>query len=177
MDYLFTKDTYHKVMDYLSENLYSDKELCKFLSHLESYGHIILVGGSIKDIGFFDKSPKDFDLVIKTNRKLDMSMLPESFNVGLNAYKEPKIKYKNIVFDVMSAIDKTEFRLKVIQFNTDGLYINLSTGRYESHLYNQAIIDGTLKIVSDEKYDSETDRTKKRLRKYIEKLNLEHVKS
>ncbi len=150
-NFLFTKDKYNKVCEYLSKNILNESNIQKLLSQCEKYGDICLIGGAIKDIAFFNRTPKDFDFIVISTDNIKLE-LPKCFKININSFGSYKITYKNYTFDIWNCENERDILNNSIKFNADGLYINLSKKYYKSELFNQAIREGVLRIVNNKKH-------------------------
>lgn len=146
--FLFTKDKYNKVYDYLSNNILYKPNIQQLFLQCEKYGDVYLIGGAIKDIAFFNRKPKDYDIIIKSSNKIELN-LPDCFKINLNSFGGYKIFYKEIIFDVWNCKDEQDIFNTSIKFNIDGLYINLTKNYYKDKLFNQAIIEGTVIFINN----------------------------
>jgi hypothetical protein len=171
--YIFKKKEFNKVWDYLSKNLFYEPNIQDLLLQCESQGNIILVGGAIKDIAFFNKIPKDFDFIVKCENKVCLT-LSSKFLVNKNSFGNYKIRYNNLIFDIWNCKNEHELFNSSIRFNTDGLYINLSTGTYNARLYNQSINEGIVRTINNKSIHPDKERDYDRGRIIAEKLGLKY---
>ena len=150
--YIFKENHYKKVLNYISSNLYSEQNISSLLLECEKFGELILIGGSIKDIAFFNKIPKDFDIVVLLNNNindLQLEIDENIYDINKNSFGGYKVKYENYIFDIWSCNDIKDIENNNIQFNLDGLYINLSTNKYYTNLFNEGIRSNVCKIVNN----------------------------
>ena len=147
-NYIFTKDKYNKVMQYLSKYLFYDANIKYLFNEYDKFGDVYLIGGAIKDIAFFDRIPRDYDIIVLSPNKIELD-LPECYIINKNNFGSSKIYYRNFIFDIWNCKDEQDIFDSSIKFNIDGLYINLSKGIYKDELFNQSIMDGVVRIVNN----------------------------
>jgi len=150
-------------MQYLSEYVFYDANIKYLFKEYDKFGDVYLIGGAIKDIAFFDRTPKDYDVIVLSPNKIELD-LPECYikthnNFGCNKiyYSDTtvihattdKIFNRNFIFDIWNCKDEQDIYDSSIKFDIDGLYINLSKGYYKDELFNQSIMDGVVRIVNN----------------------------
>ena len=142
-------------------------------SQCKKYGDTYLIGGAIKDIAFFDKIPKDFDIIITYPNKIELE-LPDCFKINLNSFGGYKIFYKELIFDIWNCKDERDIFNTSIKFNVDGLYINLSIGYYKDELFNQAIEEGIVRLINNKNMHPVEGRDYERGLKLAEEFGLKY---
>jgi hypothetical protein len=159
---MFTKEHFNKVLINLNNNLFNHKEIKDLFSYCESLGAIYLLGGAVKDISFFDKKPKDYDIVIVTRQQL---IMPNNYSYKLNAFGSPKVYIDDKIFDIWT-VKPCDFKSKrFVSLNIDGLFIDLTHESYDAELYNQAIKSKTIKYLNHHASVDHPDKNKMQLRK------------
>ena len=174
-DNIFTVKHYNKFCSYIKQSVFMDV-LPIIISELNKYGDILIVGGCIKDIVFFDREPKDYDIVVVTEQKISNISLPSQLNITCvkNSFGGLKLKYKGIQLDIwatptLAICEKNTF----IQTNFDGLYINISKRYFSSTLFNSAIKNETIEILNDTFIHPQHSRNQERI--INQKLQLDKI--
>lgn len=137
-----------------------DKEIDYFLSKLQEYGDLILIGGAVRDIGMLNKTPRDLDIIVNTTR-LNLDNAFSKFNYNKNRFGGYKTVINSIEFDVWTINDNWAFKNKYLEpsienikdgifYNIDSIFVNLSDNYYEASYFNEAIEKNTLDIILEE---------------------------
>ena len=171
--FLFTRDKYNKVYEYLSNNIFYEPNIQQLFSQCKKYGDVYLIGGTIKDIAFFDRKPKDFDIIITYPNKIELD-LSDCFKINLNSFGGYKILYKELIFDIWNCKDERDIFNTSIKFNVDGLYINLSKDYYKDKLFNQSIQEGIIKLINNKNMHPVEGRDYERGLKLVKEFGLKY---
>lgn len=179
---MFTRQLYNKVWNYLSENLYYEPNIQSLLCQCESYGDIVLIGGAIKDIAFFDKTPKDYDIIVVRNNPIKnlehkdfkLNLNDNTYTIVKNSFSGYKINYKTLTFDIWTCNNIKEIEESSVKFNLDGLYINLSKDKYYSKLFNQGVKEGICKVINNKFTHPDKNRDYERGLNLAKEFNLEY---
>lgn len=141
---------------------------------LKKYGDVVLIGGAIKDIAFFNKIPKDYDFIIITKKQLNLK-LNDNYNISDNAFKNMKIKFDNVICDVFSFPTENEIFERAVRFNLDGLFINFTQHTYNADLFNEGIRNNICKINSNKCINPNKNRDYKRGLSLSTKFNVKYL--
>lgn len=120
---------YNKVM-FIEAKQKLDKMLCQkfaiFANTIFS-SNLFVFGGAIRD-AILSNEIKDLDLFILTENKSEVLdfVKKNNFQYTLNSFGNPKINYSGINIDFCPIKNFSE----VVFFNSDGLFYNVSTGKF-----------------------------------------------
>ncbi|KLV28947.1 hypothetical protein [Priestia megaterium] len=137
-----------------------NKEIDYFFSKLEEYGDLILIGGAVRDIGMFNITPRDLDIIVNTTMlNLDNAFL--QYNYHRNRFGGYKTVINSVEFDVWTINDNWAFKNNFLEhnieniqhgafYNIDSILVNLSGNYYEASYFNEAIEKRILDIILED---------------------------
>lgn len=112
---------------------------------------VYLVGGSIRDL-LNAKEPKDMDFVVigEENKEWVLEVLAKfGISYGFNRFGGFKIEYEGKKIDLWTSDDL----FSSMQYNVDGLYYDIKTGRLLSLTFKDYIDNGLREVNSDNNID------------------------
>lgn len=156
-----THNGLNRVADYISE-IRQQETIDNFFNKLESYGNIVIIGGSIRDIVFNRKNPRDIDIIVDTDTVVIDDVF-EGMEYTQNRFGGYKAIYNQQEFDVWSITNNWAFKRNILDatvenipkgcfYNLDATYYNVSTGVGDAHYFNDALYRKQLDIVLDEEH-------------------------
>ena len=157
-----TTDDFNKVYKYVYNKRRQSLIIDDLFSELGKRGNIIIIGGAVRDLIISDCEPRDIDLIIDTDIKLDF-LLDKFKNVSKNRFGGYKLNLNGLEFDIWSINDHWAFKQEILEksfkniehstfLNFDSLFINLTTRKGCIDIFNKCILDKFLDITLPEKY-------------------------
>lgn len=152
---------WERVTDYIKE-IRKHETIDNFFNKLETYGNIIIIGGSIRDIVLNGKDPRDIDIILDSEA-IQIDDVFEGMEYTQNRFGGYKAVYNQQEFDVWSIINNWAFKTKILDatienipkgcfFNLDATYFNLSTGLGDAQYFSEALYRKQLDIVLDDEH-------------------------
>lgn len=152
---------FNRVADYINE-IRQHETVDNFFNKLESYGNIVIIGGSIRDIAVNHKNPRDIDIIVDTDA-IHIDDVFEGMEYTQNRFGGYKAIYNQQEFDVWSITNNWAFKCNILDasvenipkgcfYNLDATYFNISTGVGDAHYFNDALFRKQLDIVLDDEY-------------------------
>ncbi|MEH7552844.1 hypothetical protein [Bacillus altitudinis] len=166
-------DSHKKIVLKDISKLYKNKKISFLLRSLTDVGDVWLIGGAIKDIGLFNKKPKDYDFVLISDEDYYLPKI-EGMKTLKNSFGGLKVSIDNVDFDIAQK-KRADGIYSMFQLNVDFLAINIATESLISREYNEGIISGKLKELNDNLRHPVEHKNKERIEKYCKKLKLEYV--
>ncbi|MCT4565392.1 MAG: hypothetical protein N4A68_13910 [Maledivibacter sp.] len=152
-NFYFSKTHCDRVLEYIRD-IQNDATVKNLFKECMEYGDLYLIGGCIKDIAFFNKKPKDIDLVIDSSVDTPIRLRgSEKLDIKRNYFNGNRVSYKMLRFDIFNCYDLLDNIHKAARFNVDCILINLSTGDYNADIYNQGVDSGEIRIIPNSKPD------------------------
>lgn len=158
---VMTHKGFNRVAEYIDE-IRQQETVDKFFNKLESYGNIVIIGGSIRDIAINQKKPRDIDIIVDTDA-IYIDDVFEGMKYSRNRFGGYKAVYNQQEFDVWSINNNWAFKRNILDalvenipkgcfYNLDATYFNLSTGVGDADYFNDALFKKQLDIVLDEEH-------------------------
>jgi len=132
------------------------------MNKLEDVGDIIVIGGVIRDVILNECEPRDIDLIIDTEEKLDKIM--NNFdNVSRNRFGGYKLLIEGLPVDVWTIASHWAFRENILKrsfenikystfLNFDSVYYNITKDIGIADVFNDAMTRSFLDITLEDKY-------------------------
>lgn len=135
--------------------------LSDLLKNLNDFGDLILVGGAARDFTY-QKSPRDFDIIIDTEKSNFDEALTGYFYRS-NRFGGYKVTVKDIELDIWSIQENWAFKEKIFDtdvkniergtfYNFDAISINLNTSNTYADFFLKSIKDKMLDITLDDEF-------------------------
>lgn len=161
MDKTMTHRGLNRVAGYINE-IRQHRTIDNFFNRLESYGDIVIIGGSIRDIVVNRRSPRDIDIIVDTDA-VHIDDVFEGMKYTQNRFGGYKAVYNQKEFDVWSITNNWAFKSNILDasvenipkgcfYNLDATYFNITTGVGDAHYFNDALYRKQLDIVLDDEY-------------------------
>lgn len=152
-----------KVLNFVKV-LREDSEINTIFCRLEEYGHLILIGGAIRDIAVYNRQPRDYDIIVNTDCE-NFDEVFEGFEFTKNRFGGYKIYINTFEFDVWSIKNNWAFKNNILEakvenivestfYNIDSVHLNLNNGDWDGKYFIEALNENVLDIVLDDDYIS-----------------------
>ncbi|MNO43577.1 hypothetical protein D3C76_338000 [compost metagenome] len=152
---------WERVADYIRE-IRKHETINNFFYKLESYGDIVIIGGSIRDIVVNGKNPRDIDIILDTEAA-QIDDVFEGMEYTKNRFGGYKAVFNQQEFDVWSITNNWAFKRNILDatienipkgcfYNLDATYFNLSTGLGDAQYFSEALFRKQLDIVLDDEF-------------------------
>jgi len=157
------KELGYKINEYLLENypLFFNGRFGKDL---------YVCGGVIRDL-MLDKDPKDIDFFMIDNKKAINSFISRNqLYHTKNSFGNAKVLYDGVDVDLMSVKASSD----LVVYNADGLFYNLSTGKFSLQGFENLPQDRKLVLLNDESMHPSSARVLERrvkLQNFVKELD------
>lgn len=115
-----------------------------FRNELEKLGNIILFGGAVRDFGYYDKVPRDIDIVINTSNPASIGNFLFGKNVKKNRFGGYKVKVGSLSVDIWLLPFTWAFREGIVELSveklTETVFLNFDSIVFDAS--NQILYDG-----------------------------------
>ncbi|NUU58954.1 hypothetical protein [Paenibacillus agri] len=153
--------SFREIAEYI-DVIRNEDSVNTLFQRLESRGNVVIVGGTIRDILFNKKKPRDIDIILDT----EDDVLDDVF-VGMKYSRNRFGGYKAIhnkqIFDIWTIRSNWAFKNNIVDtkvenipkgcfYNLDAAYFNLATGEGEATYFKSALNNKRLDIILDEQY-------------------------